>query len=120
MDLRFPGGAGPSSFFGSLPMVGAGGAQVVPATPEALEELLRAVWEGWIEFLIVEEGDVFVQVAGQGEGPYVLQYQPPGGADMLQVPGAGVDGQTMCTVLRKVVAGDPSWHVGLSWEVVPF
>ncbi len=120
MDLRFPGGAGLSSLFGTVPQIGPASSGVLPATPEALEDLLRALWEGWIEFLIVEEGDVFVQVAGAGAGPYVLQYQPPGGAPMLEVPGSGVDGVTMCTVLRRVVAGDPSWHVGLVWEVARF
>lgn len=116
MDLLFPGGAGPSLFWDADQH----SSNVrVPATPEALEDKLRAVWDGRIEFLILEEGDVFVQAAGQGNGPYELDYQPPGGATMLRATGAGVDGVTMCTVFRKVLAGDASWHVGIGWEPFP-
>lgn len=121
MDLRFPSGsAGLSSFLTDLGShAGTAASGVLPATPERLEELLRALWQGWVEFLIVEEGDVFVQVAGEGAGPYQLQYQPPGGGAMLQAAGGVIDGLTMCDVLRKVVAGDPGWHAGVAWEPFP-
>ena len=118
MDLLFPsGGAGlldlmsGSSSFGDLADAGH---HRTPASPETLERLLASLWQGEIEYLIVEEGPVYVQIAGDGDGPYMLQYCPGDDVPMWQVE-PGVDGTTACNVVRRVVAGDPAWAAGIEW-----
>jgi hypothetical protein len=119
VELLFPSGGG--SLLGALfdspsssQSIAAGGHSGVPATAEALEQLLSSLWSGYIEYVIVAEGPVFVQIAGEGEGPYLLEHCPGEDAPMWCVEG-GVDGLTACNVLRKVVAGDPNWASGLAW-----
>lgn len=125
MDLLFPpGGAGlldlvsGSSTFGGLTDAGH---QRAPATPETLERLLTSLWQGEIEYVIVEEGPVFVQIAGEGDGPYLVEYCPGPDVPMWSAgdAGRGVDGLTACTVLRRVVAGDPNWAAGVTWAPMP-
>ena len=38
-----------------------------------LDEALSALTRGDVEYLILEEGDCFLQVAGEGDGPYQVQ-----------------------------------------------
>ena len=55
-------------------------------------DALDAMTRGEIEYVILEEGDEFLQAAGDGAGPYALQFSPASG-DGLEEVGGGVDGQ---------------------------
>jgi hypothetical protein len=110
MEIFTPGGG---SIFDSSALSATNAASA--ATPERLGQALDALAQGRIEFVGLGEGDQFVQAAGQGEGPYLLQYQPPGGGAMVHVP-AGADRATVVRVFHQVLAGDPAWHQGLTWQ----
>jgi hypothetical protein len=116
MELLFPsGGAGLLDLvFSSHSDLAGGSHEAAAADPATLERLLSSLWQGHIEYLIVAEGPVFVQIAGEGDGPYALEHCPGEDAPMWCVEG-GVDGLTACTVLRRVVAGDANWAQGLAW-----
>jgi hypothetical protein len=69
---------------------------------------------GHIEYVILENGDEFLQTAGEGAGPYALELRPDPAHQMLHVPG-GVDAETMRTVLLAYRRGDLGWRGALEW-----
>ena len=82
MDLRFPSGS--EGLFASWTRDAGepGGDASVPASAAALEELLAALQRGWIEYLGVHDGQVFLQIAGDGDVPH----PGIGRARRMQVP----------------------------------
>ena len=82
-----------------------------------LAEALAALSRGDIEYVILEAGDEFLQAAGEGDGPYALQFNPAGGDGLLEVPG-GVDGAALRTALLAYHRGDPAWRGALRWSAL--
>ena len=64
------------------------GIAVDAVTEPQLVEALDALVRGDIEYVIVEDGDAFLQAAGEGAGRYTLQYSPASGDGMVEVPAA--------------------------------
>jgi hypothetical protein len=118
MNLRLPAsGLLLESLLGRLgasPMDAAGATTVERPTEAQIVEAIEAMAQGHIECVILEDGDRFLQAAGDGAGPYVLQYSPGGMEAMLQVPG-GVDAGMMRTVLLAYARGDLGWRGALGW-----
>ena len=76
MILRLPeSGSLVASLLSGLDQVSgsAGGDTVDDVSPEQLDEALAAMRRGEIEYVIVEDGDDFIQAAGDGEGPYQVR-----------------------------------------------
>jgi hypothetical protein len=84
------------------------------ATEAQIAEAIDAMTRGHLEYVILEEAGRFVQAAGEGTGPYALQYFPGGSESMIEVPG-GVDAETMRTVLQSYARKDPDWRGALGW-----
>src|SRR4051812_7949772 len=74
------------------------GVTVAAVTEAQLVDALEAMARGDIEYVILEDGDTFVQAAGDGAGPYALQFSPVPGDGLQEVRG-GVDGTMMRAVL---------------------
>ena len=79
-----------------------------------LVEALSALSRGEIEYVILEEGDEFVQAAGEGTGPYALQCNPAGGAGLQDVPG-GVSEAAMREALLAYRRGEAGWRRAFQW-----
>jgi hypothetical protein len=79
-----------------------------------LVEALSALARGEIEYVILEEGDEFVQAAGEGAGPYALQFNPAGGAGLQDVPG-GVSEAAMREALLAYRRGGTGWRRSFQW-----
>jgi hypothetical protein len=122
MNLRLPDSG---SLLGSVlsglgrSAIDDGSGIAIPAVTEAqLAEAIAAMTRGDIEYVILESGDAFLQAAGEGQGPYALQFSPASGAAMIEVPG-GVDANTMRAVLLGYYAGDPGWRGACRWAAMP-
>jgi hypothetical protein len=81
-----------------------------------LAEALTAMASGDLEYVILEDGGAFVQAAGEGTGPYALQFSPASGL-MEEVPG-GVTDDAMRGALLAYRRGDPSWRRPFSWSAM--
>jgi hypothetical protein len=92
------------------------GVAVDGVTEAQLAGALAAMTRGDIEYVIVEDGEAFVQAAGDGGGPYALQFSAASGA-MEEVPG-GADEATMRAVLLAYRRGDPSWRGSCRWSAL--
>ena len=79
-----------------------------------LVEALSALSRGEIEYVILEGGDEFVQAAGEGAGPYALQFNPAGGDGLQDVPG-GVSEAAMREALLAYRRGEAGWRRAFPW-----
>ena len=112
MNLRLPGSV---SILGTLldglgqtADASSGDVSVAAATPAQLDEALSALTRGDVEYLILEEDERFLQVAGEGDGPYQVQ-RSDGGDTMHEVTG-GTDAATMRRVVHAYLRQDSGWR----------
>ena len=119
MELRIPSGAGlldsllrdtttPSGLVG-------GDAVVVGVTPAQLDDAIAGLERGDIEYLGLHDGGAFVQVAGDGGGPYQLELNPGRVEDQVRVPG-GVSAAGMRSALHGFLVADQTWALPFAWE----
>jgi hypothetical protein len=88
----------------------------IDAVSEAqLGEALTAMASGDLEYVILEDGAAFVQAAGEGAGPYALQYNPASGVGMEEVAGGVTEG-AMRVALLAYRRGDPGWRSPFEWS----
>jgi len=93
------------------------GIAVEGVTEAQLGEGLAALARGEIEYVILESGGEFVQAAGEGAGPYALQFNPAPGDGLLEVPG-GVGEAAMRAALLAYRRGDPAWRRPFQWSAM--
>jgi hypothetical protein len=120
MNLRLPAsGLLLESLLGGLgtPGIEPGNTTVRHPTPDQLSAAIEAMAGGHMEYVILEEGGQFLQAAGDGNGPYALQYFAGAGEPIIEVPG-GVDAETVRTVLAAYLRGEPAWRGALAWQPV--
>ena len=86
-------------------------------TEAQLGEALTAMASGDLEYVILEDGDAFVQAAGEGAGPYALQYSPASGVGMEEVRGGVTEG-AMRAALLAYRRGDPRWRGPFEWSAM--
>jgi hypothetical protein len=55
--------------------------------------------------------EAFLQAAGEGAGPYAVEFSPGTGQDLIEIS-AGADVNTMREALRRYRRGDPRWRIG--------
>jgi hypothetical protein len=82
-----------------------------------LATALASLSRGEIEYVILESGDEFVQAAGEGAGPYALQFNPASGDGLSEVPG-GVGDAAMRAALLAYRRGDPGWRRPFQWSPI--
>ena len=119
MELRVPSGA---SLLDSLlrdtttpaGLVG-GDAVIAGVTSAQLDDAIAGLRRGEIEYLGLHHGEAFVQVAGEGDGPYLLELNPGRVEDQVRVPG-GVSAAGMRAALHGFLVEDPTWALPFSWE----
>jgi hypothetical protein len=92
-----------------------GNAAVADVSEAQVTDALDALARGDIEFVILEEGNAFLQVAGEGEGPYQVEYCAGDANDMVRIPGA-VDQQTARRVMLAYRRADPDWRAPHQWQ----
>ena len=119
MNLRIPGsGSVLEALLDNLgnTVADAVGGRLVSSVSEAqLDQALDALARGDIEYVILEDGDAFLQAAGEGDGPYVLQFTPGSGQDLIDLRG-GANADTMRDIFRRYRGGDSDWRIRYSWE----
>jgi hypothetical protein len=110
MELRLPGGGSfLDAFTTASESVDGSGHQVV-ASPSAadLDEALEGLQHGHVEFVILDDGGSFLQVAGEGDGPYQLEWWPAG-SDGAWTPAAGPASLDLVRrAMHAYCAGDPA------------
>jgi hypothetical protein len=115
MNLRLPGSG--SMFEALLDSPGRTVADLTGATvvssvsEEQLARALDALERGEIEYVILEDGEAFLQAAGEGAGPYAVQFSPGSGGDLIEI-GRAADAAAMRETLRRYRRGDPAWRIG--------
>jgi hypothetical protein len=120
MNIRIPdsGGLLESMLSGLGSTLIAGQDRVVESVTDAqLVDAIAAMERGDIEYVILENGEEFIQAAGAGEGPYALQFSPASGGAMEQGHG-GVDAPTVRVVLLAYHRGDPAWRGACAWSAM--
>ncbi len=90
------------------------GVSVGSVTEPQLVEAIDAMARGDIEYVILENGDEFLQGAGAGTGPYALQFSSTAGDSMIEVPG-GVDANTVRAALLDYRRGGTHWRTSCQW-----
>lgn len=96
---------------------GSGDAAIAEVTPGQLDEALAALARGDVEHLGLHEGESFLQVAGEGPGPYAIEYHPGPQGTPVGVP-AGVTDEAVRYALHAFLAGDPGWARPFPWEPI--
>jgi hypothetical protein len=76
----------------------------------------EAMERGDIEYVTLESGNEFLQAAGEGAGPFALQFQPTSG-EMQEVRG-GVDAATARAALLAYCRGDGGWRGTSTWSAL--
>jgi hypothetical protein len=74
---------------------------------------------GDIEYVILEDGERFLQAAGYGDGPYDLQYSFGDPDAMTQVPG-GVDRDGVRDAMTSFLRADTTWQTAREWAPLQF
>ncbi len=98
-------------------VVDGNGIAVDAVTEAQLVEALVAMAAGELEYVILEDGDEFLQAAGDGGGPYALQFNPASGDGLLEVQG-GVSDAAMRTALLAYRRGDRAWRSPFRWSAL--
>lgn len=93
------------------------GLAVEAVTEAQLVEALAALVAGELEYVILEDGEAFLQAAGEGAGPYALQFNPASGDGLQEVPG-GVGEAAMRTALLAYRRGDAAWRGPFQWSAL--
>ncbi len=91
------------------------GIAVDVVTESQLVEALTAMASGDLEYVILEDGDGFVQAAGDGAGPYALEFSAPSGTGIEQVRGGVTEG-AMRDALLAYRRGEPGWRSPFEWS----
>jgi hypothetical protein len=86
---------------------------IASVTPAQLDEALAALTRGDIEYVVIEDGERFLQAAGDGEGPYSVQVDD---GTLREISG-GTDAATMRRIMHAYLAGDARWRDG-AWTDV--
>ena len=95
---------------------GAGGdAAVADVTPAQVDDALAALERGDIEYVGLHEGEAFLQVAGAGAGPYVIELHPGPPGFPVHVP-AGVTAEAVRFALHGFLTAHPTWAQAFPWE----
>ena len=103
------------SGLGKTAAEGPGGTTVSGVTDAQLTEALDALTRGDIEYVILENGDAFLQAAGTG--PFALQFSPGNAGDMTEVPG-GVDESTLRAALSSYLHASDRWRTQCNWRAM--
>jgi hypothetical protein len=115
MNLRLPESGLLESLLNGLGEAHGGGVDSV--TTAQLIEAMAAMERGDIEYVILENGDEFLQAAGIGEGPYALEFSPSSGGAMEEARG-GVDARTARAVFLAYHRNDPAWRGQCVWSAM--
>jgi hypothetical protein len=118
VDLLLPGGGlglegwlAPSA---STVVERGGHRGIADPSPAEVDQALDALRDGHVEYVILEvSDDHFLQAAGDGDGPYVLQRCAGDAGAMASAPG-GADADTVRRAMHAYLAGDAS--AGLAWD----
>jgi hypothetical protein len=112
MDLRWPdSGSLLDSLLSDAGHTAPSGAGTLPGVTRAqLDDALAALLRGDVEYLILEDDARFLQAAGEGAGPYQVQFTADG--DTMHDLDGGADATTMQRMLRAYLAGDATWRDG--------
>lgn len=117
MDMKLPdSGSWLDALFSDTTSAHLGDAFVMRDVSEAdLVAAIESMVRGDIEFVILEDGDAFIQAAGQDDGPYQLNFKPANDDQLYEVAG-GVSGDAMKSGLRSYRNGDGRWHAAQRWS----
>jgi hypothetical protein len=116
VNLRLPGGTSILDILTGSPETGGGvgGGAVVPrVTPDQLQEALASLRAGHVEFVILEDDPGFQQVAGDGNGPYVLERHAGDGSPPL-IAAAPLSFEQVHRAMHAYLAGQLE-HDGVQW-----
>jgi hypothetical protein len=93
------------------------GVAIEPVTEAQLGEAVTAMASGELEYVILEDGEAFLQAAGEGAGPYALQFSPASGDGMEEARGGATEA-AMRAALQAYRRGDPSWRRPFEWSAM--
>ena len=122
MDMRLPGSG--SLFESFLDGLGrsandsTGGSTVTSVTPVELDQALEALQQGHIEYVILQHGEAFLQAAGEGVGPYQVEFRSGSDRPMQEIRG-GVDVDRLGSIMRAYIEGGDLWRPGPEWSAMP-
>lgn len=86
-------------------------------TEAQLLQAIDSLQRGHVEFVVLEDGEAFLQAAGDGDGPYWVQYSASDNDTMIELPD-GVDFDTMRSVMLAYRREDLAWRIGRVWVPV--
>ena len=115
MQMRVPSGGSVFDALANTTPYDGNDTAIEGVTLEQLDQALTALHAGHIEYIVLADGEAFLQVAGEGEGPYQVEYNPGQVEDQIQsVSGASI--ATVAAAMRRYRGGDPDWPTLFVWQ----
>lgn len=109
MILRLPGGS--TDFWGPTTNYSAEHEGIDNPTEDDIRLAFDALQKGWIEFAILEDDSGrFVQTAGSGDGPYVLDYNEGSTQWQFRASDSNITKARALNAFLGFRRGDPAWN----------
>ena len=92
------------------------GVWVAAVTDTQVAGAIDAMGRGDIEYVILEDGGEFLQAAGDGDGPYALQFSSASSG--LQEVAGGVNVEAVRSAFAAYRRGERTWRDRFRWSPV--
>lgn len=117
MELHLPGGGG---FLDALldtnqAYEGPSDTVIPNATHENLTDALAMLERGDSEYLILQDGDRFIQAAGDSTSGYTLEYNEGSTNTQFRATNPKLSAAQITDAFGSYLAHDPSWETRFSW-----
>jgi hypothetical protein len=118
MNLTVPSG---SPFMDSLLDMsnvadGVSGSLIQNVTEQQVLDALAALGRGDIEFVILNDGNRFMQAAGDARSGYILEYNEGSAKEQFRATIRTISDADLTAAFRAYFQNDPTWKTLFSWE----
>lgn len=118
MNLEVPSG---SPFMDSLLDTsnvadGVSGSVIQNVTAQQVTDALASLGRGDIEFVILSDGNRFMQAAGDTRSGYTLEYNEGSTKEQFRATTRKISDADLTSAFRTYFQNDPTWKTLFSWE----
>jgi hypothetical protein len=118
MDIHIPDG---SNFFDLLlhagtAYMGSTDAVIPDADEDKLMAALAALERGDVEYVVLADGERFMQAAGDARSGYVLEYNDGSTEQQSRATRQNLAGTEIADAFRRYLHRDASWQTDFTWE----
>ncbi len=118
MDILIPGEGKPliESLFSDIEDDVSGQAVIPDADPDKLAKVLAQMERGEMEYVILSDGDRFLQAAADARRGYLLEYNDGSDREQYRAANKKLSLDEITAAFIAYVNRDPSWQTQFTWE----